>query len=121
MGRSRLLAALAVCLVAFALLPGGVAAHTDDATFTHHHHGPGAAGPMGGWMGDGAGGWGALGWAWALTWLLLPVALVAGAAALFLRSRGDGGGEDALVVLRERYARGDIDEEEFDRRREKLG
>jgi putative membrane protein len=61
-----------------------------------------------------AGGW----------WFVLLVALlVVGVAALYLASReGDGGDgeDDALAVLRERYAAGDLDEEEFERRRGRL-
>ena len=97
-------------------------------------HGPGPHGPHwgGGPMGPmGPGGTGVSntgiglgfgGWWLALLLALLVVGLVA--AALYLTSRdadGDGGHEDgALAVLRERYAAGDLDEEEFERRRERL-
>jgi putative membrane protein len=69
--------------------------------------GPGGTGMSG--AGFGVGGW----------WLVLLVALlVVGVvvAALYLTSREGG----ALTVLRERYAAGDLDEEEFERRRERL-
>lgn len=66
-----------------------------------------------GWMG-----WGS---AWGVLWMLLLVALtVAGAVALarWLLPRaasGDGGGrdDDALGVLRARFARGEIGEDEY--------
>jgi len=74
--------------------------------------GPGGTGMSGAGLGLGVGGW----------WLVLLFALlVVGvvAAALYLTSREDA--EDgALAVLRERYAAGDLDEEEFERRRERL-
>jgi len=82
--------------------------------------GPGGTGMSGtGFgLGLGIGGW----------WLLFLLALlVVGvvAAALYLRSRETGHGgtkteDGALGVLRERYAAGDVDEAEFERRRERL-
>jgi putative membrane protein len=72
--------------------------------------GPGGTGMSG--AGFGGGGW----------WLVLLVALlVVGVvvAALYLTSR-EGGEDGALTVLRERYAAGDLDDEEFERRRERL-
>jgi putative membrane protein len=71
-----------------------------------------------GWMG-----WGS---AWGVLWMLLLVGLtvaVAVALARWLLPRsgagGDrrGGGDDALGVLRARYARGEIDEDEYRARR----
>ncbi|MFB6120673.1 MAG: SHOCT domain-containing protein [Halobacteriaceae archaeon] len=57
--------------------------------------------------------------------VLLPVVLVAGgllALAVAGVAYGVGGEEsdDALDELRKAYARGDIDDEEFERRRERL-
>ena len=54
-----------------------------------------------------------------LAWLLLIVAVVAGAWWLVrtvTRHRRD----DALTILRERYARGEISREEYDSRRRDL-
>jgi putative membrane protein len=64
-------------------------------------------------VGLGFGGW------WTLLVVLLLVGLVA--AALYLSRRRDGDADGALAVLRERYAAGDVDDEEFERRRERLG
>jgi len=76
-----------------------------------HHWGAGT-GIDGAGLGPGVGGW----------WLVLLLALLVVAAALYLTTRDAGsddeGGADA--VLRERYAAGDIDEEEFERRHERL-
>jgi len=88
-------------------------------------HGPGphgphwGAGPAGG-MGPGLG----MGGGW-LVLLLVLALLVVGvvAAALYLRSGtgdADRTADDALATLRERYASGDLDDDEFERRRERL-
>jgi len=54
-----------------------------------------------------------------LLFALLVLGLVV--AAFYLTARTGGDDEDgALAVLRERYAAGDLDEEEFERRRERL-
>ncbi|ELY66480.1 SHOCT domain-containing protein [Natronococcus jeotgali] len=85
------------------------------ATGAAQSHGGGS---MGGW-----GGWGG-GW---LFWPLVLVGLLA-LAAVWVGSR-DGGStarartgepDRALEELRERYARGDLSDEEFERRRRKL-
>jgi len=68
-----------------------------------------------------------LGMGWGL-WFLWPVVLlVVGVAAYRLVSAtgntvdsGGNGSDSALTVLRERYARGEIDDEEFERRRRQL-
>ncbi|MCD2201096.1 MULTISPECIES: SHOCT domain-containing protein [unclassified Halobacterium] len=55
---------------------------------------------------------------WVALLIGLPVYLV---YWLGTRSQSDGTTEDsALAVLQERYARGEIDDEEFDRRRARL-
>jgi putative membrane protein len=59
-----------------------------------------------------------LGWLWMLGGLLAIVLLPF--LGLLLVRRGDDGGDTALERLRERYAAGEIDEEEFRRRRETL-
>ncbi|MFD1599151.1 SHOCT domain-containing protein [Halobellus rarus] len=79
-------------------------------------------GPMhDGWMGrgtaGGAGGW----WVVALLWrLLLVAALVAGGYLLYRAASGDERSDSAIDELRSAYARGDLSEEEYDRRRERL-
>lgn len=81
-------------------------------------HGGGGYG--GGMMG---GGWGLFGGGmglWGLLWmgLLIAVPLYLGYSLL----DGDDGGNDSrpLSVLRERYARGELSDEEFERRRERI-
>lgn len=88
------------------------------------------AGPMGwggGWMHDtwmhggtdGAVPW----WMWGmgLVGQLLVLTVLVGGGILLVRAlRGDRAGDDALDELRRSYARGDIDDEEFDRRRARL-
>lgn len=67
------------------------------------------------------------GWGWGmmlfgLPWMTLLIALpVYFVYWLVTRSQTDGHTADsALVILREQYARGEIDDEEFDRRRDRL-
>ncbi|QZY04049.1 SHOCT domain-containing protein [Halobaculum roseum] len=79
------------------------------------HDGMWTGGHMEGWSG-----WGMVlfGLLWMGLLVALPTALVYWLAT---RSRSDGQAEDsALAVLERRYARGEIDDEEFDRRRARL-
>ena len=75
---------------------------------------------MGDWMG---GGWwfGVVGM---VVWALLLAAVVLVVVRLVIlpvvEGLDDGPGDDAIEVLRERFARGEIDEEEFERRAETL-
>jgi putative membrane protein len=80
------------------------------------------------WGGDMMGWSGGWGWGWfgivhmVLWWFLIILGIVVLAKWLF---GGGGGGrvssEDrALAILRERYARGDIDKSEFDARKRDL-
>jgi putative membrane protein len=101
--------------VALALLvsTGGVAAGHSGDDGMHHHDG---------WMGAHGGGmWGGLGWVWMLGGLLVVLAVPAVVLyALTARGGGDSERDEALATLRQRYAAGDIDEEEFERRRTRL-
>lgn len=109
---------VAVLLIAITAASGPVAAHTGDDG-GHHHDG---------WMGthDGAGGWMGVGFGvvWLLLWTVVVIGLaLALAVGYSLRSRratGDGQTDDALAVLRRRYANGELDDEEFETRRSKL-
>ena len=88
------------------------------ATGTAAAHGDGSYGGV-----MGGGGWGILGGTmgfWGVLWmgLLIAVPLI---LIYSLHERGaDGGDERSLSVLRERYARGELSDDEFDRRRELL-
>lgn len=70
----------------------------------------------------GVGMWGGAGWMWPLLWLLV-LAIALGVGYLLYRGirRTDGRREDAaLEELRIAYARGDLSNEEFETRRERL-
>lgn len=114
-GPALLVGALAIAL---ALAPGVAVGHGGDGV--HHHDGVG--GMHDGWAG-----------AWGLIWLLGMVLVLAAAVVATLvlvrrldgrsgtaRPPAEGDADPALAALRERYARGDVDEEEFRRRRELL-
>lgn len=89
-------------------------------------HGPMAphGGHGGGLMPWGGAGGAGFGFLWLLVWLLILVAVVVGGVYLalhLLRDQDRGAGIDnALTVLRQRYARGEIDEEEFEERASRL-
>ncbi|MDS0261929.1 SHOCT domain-containing protein [Haloarcula sp. S1CR25-12] len=55
-----------------------------------------------------------------LLWMGLLVALTLYLVWMVWGRGDDEGGERSMVVLRERYARGDLSDEEFERRREQL-
>ncbi len=68
-------------------------------------------------------GWGhgLFGGFWMVLVWLLPILLIAWAGkGLFGDGRSGGNGKSALDLLKESYARGDIDREEFQRRRTDL-
>lgn len=85
--------------------------------------GAGMMGPSGGMMG-GAGSWGMAGTGsgFGLGWLypLLLLGLVVGLGYVVVSRTGANDSESALDVLRERYARGELSEEEFDARLDRL-
>lgn len=67
-------------------------------------------------------GWGWFGGLHVLWWVLLVMGVFA-VFRLLDRRRGDadGGGDRARAILRERYARGEIDKAEYDERMGHLG
>ena len=99
---------------------GGMAlthAAVPDAMMWDWHSGMWNDGHMVGW---GLWGWGMMvvGLVWMAIIIGLPIYLVYLLAA---RSRTEESADNsALVVLREQYARGEIDDEEYDRRRGRL-
>jgi putative membrane protein len=105
----RLLLLAALLIVLAIGFSGPAAAHPGDAG-THHHDG---------WMGSYGGVFGDL---WMAFWVVVLIGVPVGLGYLLLSRRDAGGGttDDALTVLRRRYAEGEIDEEEFDARRRKL-
>jgi putative membrane protein len=88
-------------------------------TGTAAAHGGGSYG--GGMMGTG--GWGIFGGAmglWGLLWMGLLLAIPLALVLALGRRRDDGADERPLSVLRARYARGELSDDEFERRRELL-
>jgi putative membrane protein len=77
---------------------------------------------MMGWHGDWNGGWGLFGMAHMLIWWIFAVLGIALLIKLVFGDRQGKSDEDrALSILRERYARGEIDKEEFNARKRELG
>ncbi|MDS0294843.1 SHOCT domain-containing protein [Halogeometricum luteum] len=80
----------------------------------------------GGWMGPGTAGWmGMGGWGLGmlfvgLLWTALLVGVPVAVTYWFLARREDGRTDPAMDELRERYARGEIDEAEFESRKRRL-
>ena len=62
-------------------------------------------------------GWGML---WMGLWWLLPILAIVALAALMMRMNGRGPDKTALDILKERYARGEIDKAEFEQKRHDL-
>ena len=91
------------------------------ATGTAVAHG-GYGGSYGGGM-MGGGGWGLFGGTMGLLgvlWMVLLLAVPAYLVYALLVRDGDDGADRPLTVLRERYARGELSDEEFEQRRERL-
>lgn len=66
---------------------------------------------------------GGAGWGWGLIMMLVWVGLILAIVLLVVRSSSPGGGRDrrdADDILAERFARGEIDAEEYERRRDVL-
>ena len=81
-------------------------------------------GGMMGWGGYGGFGMGLVGWFFMfLFWGLIIVGIVLGVRWLWSQGpfgRSAGTGDDPLVILKRRYARGEIGKEEFDRMKQDL-
>jgi putative membrane protein len=60
------------------------------------------------------------GFLWPLLWLLVIAVVVIGAVYLFTNRSSTGRSDEAMELLREQYARGEIGDEEFDDRSSKL-
>ena len=76
--------------------------------------------------GDGWGGWGGMGWGMLLFWGLLVVAVIGllrwltGTTPSAPEPPHEAPGPGALDILAQRYARGEIDREEFEQKRRDL-
>ena len=84
-----------------------------------------AAQSSGGYGGGGmmGGGWGLFGGVmglWGLLWMGLLIAVPLYLVFGLSRRGADGTDERSLSILRERYARGELSDDEFERRREQL-
>lgn len=101
---------LGVGLLGLATGTGAVGAHGANDTY-YDGHMVGDWGHMGGW----GGGW------WLLHGLFWLVVIAVAVAAIYwvASDRGDGDG-DAVAILRQQYARGEIDHDEFEERRRRL-
>jgi len=77
-------------------------------------------GGYGGMMGGGGGFVGGTMGLWGLLWLGLLLAVPLALGYSLLGRRSDGTDDRALSVLRERYAHGELSDDEFERRREQL-
>lgn len=76
---------------------------------------------MGGLGGGGMGTWGTgFGILWPLLWLVGLVVILVIVGYVILRRHERGGSDRAVGELRQRYARGEIDADEFERRRRQL-
>ena len=74
-------------------------------------------GHMNGWMWNGTG----ASWAWAFMWLVMLGIFVGGGFLVYRAIRTSGESSDpALEELRVAYARGELSDEEFETRRERL-
>ncbi|MFB6283201.1 MAG: SHOCT domain-containing protein [Halobacteria archaeon] len=108
---------LLLTLLTIVLSVGTVAGHTGDGG-GHHHNGWMGQGVMDGWM---AGGFGFL---WMILWTLILIGIPVAAVYLLFTRKDEVGDSDqpdeAMAVLRRRYAEGELDDEEYERRREKL-
>ncbi len=107
---SSLLSIVIVGVIVVTAFSGSVAGHTGD-NGAHHHDG------MDGWIG------GEFGSLWMIVWTVVLIGVSVALIDLLLSRRRATDGttdEDALALLRRRYAQGEIDEEEFETRRAKL-
>ncbi|HEX7971494.1 MAG TPA: SHOCT domain-containing protein [Thiobacillus sp.] len=57
---------------------------------------------------------------WMGLWWILPILAVVALAALMMRTNSRGPDKTALDILKERYARGEIDKAEFEQKRHDL-
>ncbi len=93
-------------LASFTLSVSPALAHTDGAWDGHMWDGH-----MGTWGG---------GWMGFMSILWMTLLILGGAALIYWVVKSQSGGDDALDILRQQYARGEIDHEEFEERKKRL-
>lgn len=76
-----------------------------------------------GWMGEGGWGWGMGGLLMVLLWIVIIVAVVWAVKSLVGGRTGNAGPRSVtpLEILKARYARGEIDKDEFEQKKRDLG
>lgn len=114
---NRFLGIIVISLLVVTAFSGPVVGHTGDDGLHHHDGWMDTHGGMGGWM------FGGLGYLWMILWTVviigIPVALVYLLVTRW-KSTNETADDDALALLRKRYAQGEMDDEEFETRRTKL-
>lgn len=114
---SSLLGIVVISLLIVTAFSGPVAAHTGDSGVHHHDGAMGTHDGMADWMVGG------VGFLWMILWTVMLIGMPVVLVYFVLTRRGSTDGapdDDALALLRQRYAQGEINEEEFETRREQL-
>ncbi|MDY6764561.1 MAG: SHOCT domain-containing protein [Halobacteria archaeon] len=110
--KTRITKTLGVTAGSVVLATGTALAHAGDDYGAHH-----------GMWGDGMWGFGTpLMWVWMLFWALILIALPLAVLYLIMKqsSKSENDRDRALEILREQYARGEISDDEFEKRHSRL-
>ena len=96
----------------FVFYPGLLLAHSE--TEVEYHHMMGAM--------FGSGGWGffSMGWIMIIFWLLVIAGAIGLIKWVFAEKRPEIKHESALDILKERYAKGEINEDEYNKKKKDL-